>query len=418
LVVRSEDTALIYAVDPKVPFSPPELHRRGMPEIETLEYLCDLERLGLQAGTQELSDATELRLPVPTRSKKLIGGTWTEGQVSEGTAGILAGLNLGTDNMCNVSRARFRSRELMFINDERDDPAFNLSLDENTAFVASLNGFYYLVDRDGAITRIDPFPDGEAYAGGYRAFDGELWLMTLEGRLVRGTLDTGFEVVTSSAPFRPSTRVDLVGPRGDAPLELYALTDARDFLRFDGAKWEVLARSDDYDEIFRPQIAWVRPNEAVAIGVGRAANTVVRYRDGEAIEELLPDHDIGLSAIAFIPQFGLVLGRDDGAVFFNDGSGWVPEPKERERFFVRSIVELEGGLFYGAGLAQSFFEYELFQFYPSLGHCPPDKVSAYPMTHISRFDANTFLGASLADFEAPTQLTLFEIAEPAFSCTE
>lgn len=422
LLASGEGAPWIHAADlSDSPLVLPPLHRVGTPMLETVEFRCPLARLGLQPGDQTLGEAApSLRLPLPARVQQLHPdrATWTEGQLSEESAGLLAKLELDEDNLCRATQARFRSTELPFPPDGRNDPGFNLQLDERRAFVSSRNGHYYVVDRDGSIEAITPFDEPKEYAAGHRMPDGELWLISLQGELVRGTLDSGFQTVTSSAPLRPAERMYLAGPKVEgAPLELYLLTDARDFLRFDGARWEVLATSDKFDGVYRPEIAWLRPREAVAISVGRSRNTVTRYRDGEVLEERIGD-DVGLSAIAEVPGIGLTVGRDDGGILFRGDRAWIESPHALDTFFVRAITPLDGGFFYGAGLSYGFFEYHVFQYFPSTGHCPPERLSRFPMTHVTKLDDDFYVGASLGNFNDPLDLTLLEIEERSATCTE
>lgn len=412
-------------------FAWPQVFHRGDVSFAVLAYRCSLERLGLVEGPQALKEAPSERpwLPEPAEVWLAQGGpgrsgTWSSGQMNEAVEQILSKLPLEEENLCRSRQAVLEPKELSMPRDERRDPAFAVRVDDDHILAGTRNGFYYLVDRGGGVQPVEDF-GADVYRGAYRADDGELWLMSTTGKLVRGRLGGEFTVVTSTAPLRRRPdqelgQLALDGPKNTpgAPFELYAETDARTFLRFDGTTWTRLADSERHFWIFVARVAWIAPGEAAAISVGSATNTVVRYKNGEVIEERLSGSSVGLSCIAQVPGFGTIAGRDDGSVFIDEGGGsWRPLPGTGEQYFTRTIAPINGGFIYGASLEMNFLEYRFTQYFADLGHCPEERLTDYAATQLVPFADGSLLAATVSDFGDPMGLTLLELAAPAGDCS-
>jgi hypothetical protein len=399
----------------------PRLYTKNAGDLAILEFGCTLDRLGLEPGPQKLlaMPSDKIRLPRPkavwlaTASEN---ATWSNGQLPASLDEFVRRLELDDENICRSTIARFRTQQIALPQDGRNDPGFVIRTDDDHALVSSRNGYYYLVDREGNAEKVTDFGDKQ-YVAGYRAPDGELWLMSLDGETVRGRLGAGFTAVTSTAPLERSERIWLEGSHGDAPFELYAETDSRAFLRLEGSTWQLIERSRQHDGVFRPDLVWTGPNEAVAIGVGDVRNTVVKYANGTVMQDVLPENS-GLSSIAFTPELGLIVGRDNGAIWHKNGdSPWKPLPSSgRELHYVRAITPISNGFFYGAGFEINFLEYHFFQYYPGVGHCPPERLTEYATTHLTELSGGVYIMASLASFDAPLALTRVTTEEPANSC--
>jgi hypothetical protein len=236
--------------------------------------------------------------------------------------------------------------------------------------------------------------------------------------LIRGRLETGFQIVTSTAPVQLSTRMYLEGSRAVQPFELYVQTDSRIFLRLNGDHWDFIDDAPKYDSPFRPDVLWMGPNRASTMSMGRGRNTIITYDGGQVVEEVVGQNS-GLSSIAFVPGVGRVIGRDDGTIWIDrdDGNGFVHVPVGRELHFARIITPIGDGFFYGAGFEINFLEFHFIQYFPSTGMCPPEKLTQYVTTHIAELANGVYVGAGLGNFDAPIELTLLDVIEPPGNCS-
>lgn len=420
-----------YAVDLAAEAAWPDLSVQPPSTVVTLAYSCDVARLGLTPGWQALQDpaAQQDLLPPPalvlaSEVDEASSTAWTQAaQLSDAVVRRLRRLPLTPAARCRAAGARFESRVLTVPNDGHGPPAFLVSVDERRALAGTRDGKLYQVDLDGTITRLESrerWPD--PYVGAHRTSDGILWLVTAMGQVARGTIEQGFETITSTTAFPEQGRIAVTGSTGGAPFELFAEgegdNDRRLFARFDGVRWEQLA-SVEWDGIFLPAVAWVGPGEAVAIGAGQSGpNTVARYKNGEVHEEVLRGRS-GLSAILQHSQLGTVVGRDTEGLYYFDGRTWEPLEGLSPVTYIR-VFSAEGpGFLYGGSVEFNFSATVFSQYHPTIGFCATTETYTDVATsHLARLGEHALVAATLAGFSSPLGLTLLERTQEAASCSD
>ncbi|MCC7381936.1 MAG: hypothetical protein IT384_08910 [Deltaproteobacteria bacterium] len=419
-----------YAVDLAADAVWPDLSVQPPSTVLTLAYTCDVARLGLAPGWQALQDpaAQQDLLPPPavvlaTEVEEASSSAWAlQAQLPDSVVRRLRRLPLTPAARCRAAGARFESRVLAVPNDGHGPPAFLVPVDERRTLAGTRDGKLYQVDLDGTITRLvsrERWPD--PYVGAHRTSDGILWLVTAEGQVARGTLEQGFETVTSTTAFPQQQRIAVTGSTGGAPFELFAegvADDRRLFARFDGVRWQPLA-SVEWDGIFLPAVVWVGPGEAVAIGAGESGpNTVSRYKNGEAREEILRGAS-GLSAILQHSQLGTVVGRDTEGLFRFVGRTWEPLEGLSPVTYIR-VFSAEGpGFLYGGSVEFNFSATAFSQYHPTIGFCATTETYTDVATsHLARLGEHALVAATLAGFSSPMGLTLLERTQEAASCSD
>jgi hypothetical protein len=405
----------------------PPIAWRGDVELIALEYGCSIERLGLAAGRQPLlAEPTDVpRLPPPRRvmSTRIDTTEWEPSEMSEPISLALRHLDLDPDNICTSARAAYSSMPVGVPVDGHADPSFAIPYDGETALIGSTDGKVYRLSRDGVIARVPALEDRE-YRGAYRAPRGDLWLISNRGTLARGTID-GVQSVTTTTSFTdPRRGIAIAGPNDvDAPFELFATatsSDTRVFARFDGERWEKLAEVEPHDGLFLPAAAWLGPEHAIAIGVGRYRNSVVRYREGVIREERLPT-DAGPSSIMHHPTLGTIVGMDDGTIARNTGSDqWEAIPLAPPLRFVRTLAPVGDGFVFGASAEFNFLSYQFGQYFPAIGFCEgevltPDAIAA---SHLTSFADGSLIAATLQGFNSPLGIVILELEEEAGTCSQ
>jgi hypothetical protein len=420
----------------------PVLARHGDADVTVLEYGCSLDRMGLKPGPQTmLKGSAAGRLPRAAEMLSIPGNhpsSWTKvDQLSPTLRDQIDKLDLPPDNLCRVSTAEFEPRPLGLPDDNHGPPAFSVPIDDSSVLAATTDGKYYRVDASGLVTAVSFGPsDSTPFVGGYRAPDGDLWLMSRDGLLIRGTFDRGFTTVTSSAVlvqdfiddrgnpqhFAPS-RIALRGPTTpDAPFELFASGNfPRTFARFDGERWRLLARIN-FGGIFIPAIAWIEPSHAIAIGVenqpppDRAPiNAIARYRSGAVTFESLPGRS-GLSAIMRHPTLGIIVGRDGDGIYVED-SGWTMLPTTERILWVRTFSPLGEGFMYGGSSMVNFSGSSFAQYYPEVGFCPSVVYTDYAVSDLAPLGKDALVALTLAEFDRPLGIVLLERRHPPQECS-
>lgn len=380
-------------------------------------FACAPERLGLESGVQTFGESVmHDLLPPPaglyaTPVGPGAGPTWTA-QSGASTAFIDATrrLPIAADARCTAAGSRYESEIIELPNDGHRAPAFAVAVDDSRVLVGARGGFLYLVE-DSGVRRVESIA-AAPYLGAYRAPDGLLWLITEEGEVRRGTLETGFEVVTasSSAPFHTrQERMAIAGPTTAAPFELFVETFVSDeihFARYDGARWTLLSRVR-YEDLFLPGVVWVGPGEAVAIGASeRGENYVLRYKEGDLRHEVLPG-SLGAASILQHPTLGTLVGRDQEGLDFYDGSLWrvfqgIDKPK-----YIR-VMHPEGpGLLYAGSIEFNYAASSFGQYQPSTGVCSVFRTfTDLAVSHLAPLGDRGLVALTLGGPNSPMGVTI------------
>jgi hypothetical protein len=402
---------------------PPELHFTESVDLHAVELGCPLERLGLARGTQRLLDtpAQALRIPRPRRawSTRIDDGRWSEGVLSPVGEETLRRLDVPNDNLCEATRAEFFTRKLDVPADGHGAPVFSVALDEESALVGSVDGRVYRAHRDGRVELLSSL-SGLGVRAAYVRPGGEIWLLSAVGLLSHGRLGAPFETMTATAPLgledEDEIQVALAGPTVEgAPFELFAATNARRFIRFDGVEWRTIARVE-HRGIFVAAVAWIGEQHAVAIGMGQTPNTVVRYFRGSITEEALPTGS-GVSSILHHAALGTVVGMDDGSLAVRADQGWTPLFGGPDVRYVRTLLAEGDGFLFGASTEVNFLSYGFGQYLPEIGFCEPRTLTDLAAIFVAPLGEDTFLATTLQSFDYPLELTLLDRTARSGDCT-
>jgi hypothetical protein len=428
-IMSGENLQSIYAADVSPGGSmqtPPDFAFRGAVDIHALAFACPLDRLGIaNPGRQNVLPMPSgiALLPSPLRAMRTSAPgaeAWTSEEALPSAVDIaLSELDLPPDNRCRGETAIFEPHLITLPGDGHGPFGFVVPLDAHDSLVSAEGAKYYRVSDDFTATPVSLGISGD-FRAAYRASDGQLWLLSVRGVLVHGTLDGGFTVASSTAPLgkpSPGRRMSMTGPRGNAPFELFAETDARAFARFDGTAWVGIARSPDYTSIFYPGVAWLSEEEAMAIGVGSMPVLVSHYKGQLPAEEEPLTGESGLAAIAHIPGFGTLVGRDRDGIYVNRGDGWMPLPMKDPLLYVRVFWPLGDGFLYGGATMVNFLGYKFGQYFPSTGYCPQTMYTDIAVMLLGPLGDHHLIGMMQGDFEAPTQLVVLEQTHPPHECS-
>jgi hypothetical protein len=443
----------------------PLLQHHGDTQLYMLQFGCTLDRLNLMPGNPMLLDQAQGMSHFPDPIEKLVTDTaatsrgWTQqSDFPDSIEAAFRRIKLPDDNVCQSTVATFDPKPIVVPDDRHGPPIFAVRIDDTHILAATkmemagvdIPTHFYEVDTMGNITDVPvDAPDlkmGDSFIGGYHAPNDEYWLMSQKGLLVRGHLGAPFTTVTSTEvlsrygpndngdlEFQGPNEVAMSGPTtADAPFEIFAAgDDPRTFARFDGARWTRLAfhykPSSAYQIVFVPATAWVAPQHAIAIGVSDNAevNTIVRYLDGKTTFEHLPGGS-GLAAIAQHPTLGTIVGRDGapdlggGGIWSQTAVGqpWTQVPSQTLLYFVRTIYPLGDGFMFEASTEVNFFGHVFGEWFPSTGIvCPIGDLTDTAALAILPVGGGNLAALTLADFEAPLEITLLRQTHEPHECS-
>lgn len=435
VIVRDETAVIgVHAVDLEGGGVWPEVSARAPATIEVLGFSCTLSRLGLEPGWQAVLDAPAEadRLPPPAVIFSAAitdegASAWERAPaLDQGSNRALRSLPLPGDTLCKAVGARFEPRPLMLAPDLRDVPAFFVEVDETRCLVGTAADLdegrpanLYLVELSGQVTRLAPL-ESRAHLAGYRARDGELWMVASDGALVRGSIEAGFGLVGTSTIFVGADLASLAGPAGGAAFELFAAVLRAGFVtfaRFDGTRWTVLS-SGGTRERHVPNVVWLGPEEAVAIGAGSEDNSVVRFDHGRVTRELVRGAS-GLTGMFHHPDLGTVVGTLSEGLYRFDGTGWEPMAGAPPLLFIRAFSREGPGFLYDGAEQLNFTSSAFFQYHPSIGFCQnAEHYTDASARYLARFGDRALLALTMLDDDAPMGLTILDRTQEARSCSD
>lgn len=378
-------------------------------ELFAMTFPCPMQSVGLPLGPLELADFPnydEPRTPPPSQmfASKLgeQGGAWREiSEMDPRMLTSLLALELDEDHACSRFLTPFEITEIEVDRNRSEFTTFAVPVDDHRILLGSSNGRLFEVRDDGTWEQIldiglPAAPVEMDFRGAHRQEDGTLWLYAYDGRVARGTLDGGFELLPQVSTATGSM-ISLTGSPNGAPLELFAVTDQRTFARFDGTTWETVYMGTNpplcdlgFDKIAIPPVAaWVAPGEALALGAGERSGSLLRYRDGQAFEEPLPGIT-GYPSHVLQTERGTYAATCDGDLAVRVDERWEPAyPGRAETAFpIIAIEETATGLIYAS--PEGFRESSVAQFHPKIGYCIFDEVEGLPRTMV-RAGSTVFL---------------------------
>ncbi len=444
----------------------PLLAHRGETQLYMLQFGCTLDRLHLMPGNPMMLDRPEGVSHFPDPVDRLAVDTahasagWThQSGFPDAIEAAFRAIKVPDDNVCQSTVATFDPKPLVVPDDRHGPPVFAVRIDDTHLLAATKHEIvdgvgipqrFYQIDSMGNVTEVEihaaDLAANDGFIGGYHAPNDEYWLMSQQGLLVRGRLGAPFTTVTSTAVLSELTMTDhgpelvhpseiaVAGPTtADAPFEIFAAgADPRTFARFDGTRWKRLAfnykPSSAYQIVFVPAVVWVAPQHAIAIGLSDDAgvNAIVRYLDGKTTFEHLPGGS-GLAAITQHPMLGTVIGRDGvpqelggGGIWTQSAVGqpWTQVPSQTLLYFVRTIYTLGDGILFEASTEVNFFGHVFGEWFPSTGVvCPIGQLTDTAALAILPVGGGNVAALTLADFEAPLEITLLQETHGPHECS-
>lgn len=242
------------------------------------------------------------------------------------------------------------------------------SLPEGVLAQVSMNGAprEVLLGASGH-DNVELMPSSGAFAAGYVAPDGEIWLAQRSGIVVRGRLGRGF-VRTATLPTSTVERID--GARGAAAPELWALDEAGLVFRLVGSRWERVPYAGPLPAGGRQSatLLWLAPGSAVA-GPPDASYTV-HFSDLRPPRIVPNGTDArGVRALAQVDGVGLLAGDFSGLGYRFQGEAWVLLPGSYPGSEMVRILPFRDGFVYFRGS-------ELIEVVPTVErHCAPLAIS-------------------------------------------
>lgn len=174
-----------------------------------------------------------------------------------------------------------------------------------------------MIGYSGAVYRVGPTGSSVRndvsgvvpIAGGMITEDGTLWLMSPDGRLASGTLESGIRTMHARLETTGSHVIRMDGVSGPGGTELFAWTSQGVLAKFDGTGWTRLSTAAS-ENALEAELDLVRvgPDEALAVR-SLEPPTLLHYRRGR-VEEI----DLGRGfaryvaprAMALVPELGVV----------------------------------------------------------------------------------------------------------------
>jgi hypothetical protein len=378
-------------------------------DVEVFYYACSVSAFGLSPGWLSISNGGVQGVPIPhplEMQRATLAPDHASTWAKEATTSLLPDWRLTTSLQC----ATFNVKEWPI--GPPADGTIDIPLDAHSALVATDNGAFFRVrddaDQPQALTAVSTAtPD----LAGYRAHDGRIWLFGVGGEIAVGDPDRGFTSAGTTASATATTGFAAMdGPEGDAPFELFTVSQNGSFDHYDGSAWHTLDRgglgAGDH-----PGLVWVGPGEVFAIGL--LEGSVTHVKDGVLTREHIGalETNLRLLSISSSHQLGIILGTLDGTIFVrHDDGSWDPLPNVL-RNEVQTLTPYQGGFI--AGVEHGV----LVQYHPVLGWCPYSSAATTDPRHVVPF-ASGFLMTTAQHERIAQGASVFyaESDQPSSSC--
>lgn len=387
LIVAHGEKLDVWATDLDEPKYPDNFDAAGEVELYAVEFCCPLRVLGLEPGKQSQEPLAKERplLPPPTtiRASAMVDGVqsgWEVGAPAVVNDALLR-LPLPEDHLCDLYTIDFDVQDATVRGTETSStPSFGLRLADGTVLVATLGGDFYLVEEAEGIdivpTHLTDLSTTTPHHGAFRRDDGEIFLLGKDGSFARGDLQRGFTIQGERSLGGAKEHVRLAGAK-DGPVELYAVTDARTFQKFDGVRWTTIStaapanEAGEFQTLARPAITYLGPEETLVARARENRNDrVQRYFQGALSDEVV----FTIQEVAELynfPTWGVIAGGRNGSINFRDAAErkWG-ESRRAGRGQVRAITPLDSRRLLIFALEGDTLLRNLFQFHTRLGSCP------------------------------------------------
>jgi hypothetical protein len=395
--------------------------------VVALLYRADLHALGLHPGALSSAAADAMNaIPLPTADAYRVSalhdaalGPWTP--IADADAAVAAFRYVPDISFC----ANFDAEQihLMTAPNPMFGDASGVALDQKTALVIGKNGTFLTARTTTSAAgttelavHFESWPMSTPHGTAYYARGGSVWFYGPNGALATGPpgevpiasvpCPNQTRCANNAGPFCSFTWID--GPRTSTDaLELYAITEARELWRLAsdpmaGLTWTRLRENGGTPpNEWEGGVAWIAPNEAIAIGA--TPSMVTHVENGRATDEPLEDVVSFASTVAFIPGVGAFVGTAGGGLYRYDGTRWRAIRGTEYLSEVHVIAPIDGprarGILFGgpSGL--------LAQYYPGLGFCKLMQLASNPIFGIVPLGRNYVLTQRGSQTASPSELT-------------
>lgn len=436
IVVRNSVLSSVWATDLEEPTFPP-LFDDGRVELYAVEFCCPLDVLGLQPGGQRLAVTAKQRpvLPPPNaiHTSEIDGASQSAWEPDSPALvnDVIQKLELPENNLCKLYTVEFAVHDATGRGTATSStPSFGIPLGDGRVFVGALGGEFYVVsEENGGNNPTIPWTalsTTTPHHGAFRRDDGEIFLLGNDGSFARGDLERGMTIQSERALGGAGDSVRMAGAK-DGPIELFAVTDARSFQKFDGVRWTTIstaARDFEPGELLtflRPSITYLGRDEVLVSRSGMRTNRVQHYRAGVITDE----SPLGRETVAELynfPTVGVVAGgRSGGLNFRNPESSSWGERINAVVGQVRAMAPIgpHGLLIFS--VSDNALLPALTQFHPAAGGCPYDQnvTSGYVREMVPIGERSTLLLISNPLTTNPgTQMTILEQISSIDECLE
>lgn len=437
LISRAGMVERVIAMD-RAAALPVELEE-GTLDLTVLEMRCPLEAIGLTSpGEQTLRAAPHEKsvLPDPLAIyRATVEGdetsAWTTLSLEElpsAAETALRRLDLPADNLCSISTPKLRARDISLTQVATSSaPTFGIPLDDDTALLALASGTFLKVSRQGA-SIFTQLSTSTPHHAGFRGFDGKIFFVSDEGvTMETGDLRSFRKRGDARFDKRAQAIVRLAGPdpQDNSVEEFFSVTDARLLERFHADQYAQFAEAPRVPigmrSLFRPSVAWVLPNDAVAVRMDEKESVVVHWRTGT-----LHKFDFGdtiPSEVATVRGFGTVLGTTTGELSFLDGFEWS-DPTPILEATITNFYGLESSLLVcGVQREEQSPEgppHTLCSFYLRGGRtCPTELDEPRVLRHLVKVDDETILMSfiySTSDNAGTVAMSLIDVEDDVPDC--
>ncbi len=316
VVVRGEEPVLVRAANvDHVHSILPVLSSRDDLTTYLVANRCGLATLGLESGDLELLDRPTKGdgLPPPVWVKRVVPGqTQAEDSDERSIEAILTRLPVDPASSCTRYAIKHEVSARATYGQSAEPVTLGVAIDDQSALFGTFDGRFFRVTSSGDHEELTTLSTSTPHAAGFKQEDGTLWLVDFHGRLARGTIEGGFEVIEARSSTTATLKVRLDGaPDGS---ELFMITDRGNFERFDPGtgRWDLISQgflTSDGDA-FVPAVAWLAQREAFAVGAAHGFRLATHFRMGSRVEH----EDLGLGALAAVQRLeeGKVIAASAG----------------------------------------------------------------------------------------------------------
>lgn len=241
-------------------------------------------------------------------------------------------------------------------------------------------GQLFVADFDTLrVSRVEAVNEIPSLAAYQRRPGAEIFVWGPEAAAARDGARLEFTAFTKEIRPPASQRAYLAGPQESAGdpevLELFALDSSGLIEHFDGERWRQLIGPDGSRSLDGKTggIVWLAPGEALAAGSYTGA--LIRIKDRELSLETVGSPNDRPSAIARIPNFGIVIGTDAGALYRFDNNSWTMLESPLDGRSIIAIAPFRRGFVFAHETDEGSAG-ELIEWTPEIGLCPAAPVTA------------------------------------------